>query len=262
MYNSIPIQLQQLFQFYVQLITYELGDVVYGIYIYGSVALGHFNEEKSDIDFMTFLNRDLTEDELKKLKGVHDKLNTISPYAEKLEGEYINVQDVRIGNYSREYPYFAYGKYQGVVGIKTFSLFQIKERGLKIYGEDFSTIVNEIEWFDIRNDLGERLNEYWIKKGKNPLILMFDGWISLIVLTLCRIYYILEKETVASKFDSAEFVIENVDEKYTLLIQEAMRIQQNTSSVSLFSSKLERKKITRQFVEYMVNTCNERFKLA
>lgn len=261
MHNSMPMELQQLLHTYVQMISCELGDLVHGIYIYGSVALGHFNSEKSDIDFMTFLKRDISEDELKTIKGIHEKLNTSSPYADRLEGEYINVSDIQNRNFSKEYPYFAFGKYHGVVGIKSFSLFQVKEKGLKIYGEDFNTIIDEISWNDIKNDLGKRLNEYWVKKGKNPLLLMFDGWISLVVLTLCRIYYVLERETVASKMESAEFIMQNIDEKYLMLIREALRIQYNTSKISLFKTKTDRKKAARQFVNYIVTTCNERFQL-
>jgi hypothetical protein len=243
------------------MLSYELGDIVHGVYIYGSVALGHFNKEKSDIDFMTFLKRDITEVELKTIKSIHEKLNSVSVYADRLEGEYINFQDIQNRNYSKEYPYFAFGRYHGVVGIKSFSLFQVKEKGLKIYGEDFNTIIDEINWHDIKNDLAKRLNEYWIKKGKNPLLLMFDGWVSLIVLTLCRIYYVLERESIASKMESAEFIMKSIDEKYLLLIREALRIQYNTSKKSLFNTKTERKKVARQFVNYIVTTCNERFQL-
>lgn len=261
MHNSLPMELQQLFQSYVQALSYELGDIVHGVYIYGSVALGYFNNEKSDIDFMTFLKRDLSEDEFKKIKAIHEDLISSNIYADRLEGEYINIQDIQNQNYSKECPYFAFGKYHGAVGIKSFSLFQVKEKGLKIYGEDFNTIVNDIDWNDVKKDLGKRLNEYWTKKGNSSLLLMLDAWISLIVLTLCRIYYVLEKKAVSSKMESAEFVIQNIDEKYHTLIKEALRIQYDTSKKSLFTKKNERKKLTREFVDHMVNNCNERFQL-
>ncbi|WP_343070868.1 nucleotidyltransferase domain-containing protein [Bacillus sp. REN10] len=81
---NIPNEVNSLLLDYTNLLKAELSDVIYGVYLYGSIALSAFDERKSDVDFITILKRSLTNTELDRLSRLHQKVKKINPLAEKL----------------------------------------------------------------------------------------------------------------------------------------------------------------------------------
>ena len=56
-----------------------LGDNLSGIYLHGSAAMGCFNEEKSDIDLLVVINRDMSDDDKLKFMNMVVELNDFAP---------------------------------------------------------------------------------------------------------------------------------------------------------------------------------------
>ena len=68
-------------------------DRIQGIYLYGSHALGAFDPDKSDIDFITVLNDEIGKDDVEKLKVVHLRSNS-HHYGAKMDGCYLTVDQI------------------------------------------------------------------------------------------------------------------------------------------------------------------------
>lgn len=67
---------------YVQTVRAALPEIVYGVYLYGSAALDAFDPARSDVDFMTVLQRPLTAHELCTLCRQHERLRATQPLAD------------------------------------------------------------------------------------------------------------------------------------------------------------------------------------
>ncbi len=253
----IPVEIQSLLSSYVNLLKCEFGDALVGVYIYGSVVTGYFKKEYSDIDFMTVINRNLNSSDVDIIQTIHRKLNKSNVYGYLLEGEYVNSNDIKDGIPNGQYPYFAFGEFQGYVNLKSFAWFQLRERGIAYYGDDFCDLAGSISWDEVRAELLDRLNNYWPEKI-NWKVLFFDRWQALIVLSVCRVYYALEKKSTISKDGGGEYALTKLDSEWNPIIREALRIQ-NKSKNSYYKSKLKRFFDTRKFVRYVSGICSAQF---
>ncbi|HEX3029065.1 MAG TPA: nucleotidyltransferase domain-containing protein, partial [Clostridia bacterium] len=159
--KRIPNSLTYLLSKYYQLLEKEFGGSIHGVYIYGSIATGSYDDEKSDIDFMAVINGELTDERIERIKSVHKNLASIAPDALKMEGEYVNRYDLEQGRFDNKYPYIADGRFQEFVHLKYMTLFQVKEFGITLYGEEFSSIKCDISWKKVEEELKERLQGYW-----------------------------------------------------------------------------------------------------
>src|SRR5687768_7159341 len=67
-----------------------LGERFVGMYLYGSLALGDFNPETSDIDFLVVTESEVTGEALRALQEMHARVAAgTSKWASELEGSYI-----------------------------------------------------------------------------------------------------------------------------------------------------------------------------
>jgi predicted nucleotidyltransferase len=60
-----------------------LGDELVGVYLHGSLALGAFNPERSDVDFLVATEGDLSAEQVEALAALHLRLG------ERLDGSYL-----------------------------------------------------------------------------------------------------------------------------------------------------------------------------
>ena len=71
----IPTPIQPLIDAYLDALE-PLRSHFYGIYIFGSIALGAFEELESDIDIVALTQGEWTTPELEQLKAVHTQLDS------------------------------------------------------------------------------------------------------------------------------------------------------------------------------------------
>ncbi len=255
MNHSIPMEIQNLLNLYVESLVSEFGDAIFGVYIYGSLASGCFDMETSDIDFMTIIKKDLDEEEIKRIQSIHNKLIESSKYGKILEGEYVSLNDITNGMPKKQYPYFAFGKFQGFVKLKNFAWFQLSEKGINYYGTEFNSIAGNIDWKDVKKELLERLNQYW-PSVVNWRLIVSDKWIPLVVLSVCRVYYSLENKSTISKVGGGEYALTKLPTEWHPLIHEALRIHKKSQGKSLFKTRTERLKRVKEFVKFVSEATN------
>ncbi|MBK1812085.1 DUF4111 domain-containing protein [Clostridium sp. YIM B02505] len=260
----IPQKVEQVLFAYENELKCTFNNKIFGVYIYNSVALGNFDENKSDIDFITIINEDFNEVELKKIKLIHQKLLNAHKYASKMEGMYIRTDRVGKGNDEiSPYLYFSDKKLHeyGYYDINSVTWWTLKNYGIPIKSPDVSNLKLNIQWNDVITNMNHNLNYYWKRKLENKLIFMTDNWIEFSILTLCRILYTFENNKITSKTEAAEFAAKIVNEKYKKIISEALRIRTETSKKSLYTFRVTRLRDTRSFIEDIISYCNDKYNL-
>src|SRR5438128_9317001 len=67
-----------------------LREKLVGFYLYGSLSLGDFNPQSSDIDFLIVTTEEISGDLLEELRDMHASIAASGlRYADRLEGSYI-----------------------------------------------------------------------------------------------------------------------------------------------------------------------------
>src|SRR5712692_11436147 len=107
----IPPLIQPLLDAYLKALE-PLRDYFYGIYIYGSIALGAFEEEESDIDIVALTQGEWSERELGQLARIYRRLVKEYPFGKRLAPMYVPLRDIGKCHTSLPpYPYASDGKF-------------------------------------------------------------------------------------------------------------------------------------------------------
>src|SRR2546425_2999446 len=88
METSVPVAIQPLIDAYLHALE-PLRTHFFGMYIYGSIALGAFEEQESDIDILALTQGEWSSLELKQLKALHTHLTKAYPLGKRLEVFYV-----------------------------------------------------------------------------------------------------------------------------------------------------------------------------
>lgn len=83
----IPIEIQPLMQKYLHLLaSKDIRIHPVGVFLIGSIALGAFSPDTSDLDFITVMQEDEIDPVIDKLAEVHRELNRIDVFGRKMDG--------------------------------------------------------------------------------------------------------------------------------------------------------------------------------
>ncbi|MFF0829431.1 aminoglycoside adenylyltransferase domain-containing protein [Brevibacillus sp. NPDC003359] len=250
----IPESVRPLLRDYTQRLKAELPDLIYGVYLYGSIALSGFEEENSDIDFVTLLHRGVTNAEIETLENIHHALLNANPLAKRMDGMYIRLDDIGKTNPSLEpYPYCDSGAFKpsGHYDVNHVTWWVLKQQGITVMGKSVEELHIPTQWFDVGETMKYNVHEYWAPKGNSLLKFWLDGWVEFAVLTLCRIYYALFHEDIIPKRNAVEQALQELPSEWHLLLRESLRIRYHSNEPSLFPSRIKRAKETQRFIRYI-----------
>jgi predicted nucleotidyltransferase len=200
-----------------------LGDAFVGAYVTGSFALGA-GDEQSDVDFVVVIGRELTADEERKLRALHDELPTRDGHWTKhLEGSYAPRADLEtIDALGRTRLYNDHGhrdmQWDDPCN-RPEHRWTLRERGLALAGPDPKTFVAAVPADVLRSSMGAAIESFI------PDLL---GWTTLdiawtqryAVTTLCRMLYTLDAGEVASKPQALAWALDELDSKWRPLIEQ------------------------------------------
>ena len=198
-----------------------------GLYLYGSLATGHFNPHQSDIDFVVATASDLTDQTTADLESMHMQLaSSGKQWATKLEGAYVPQYALR--RYDPEYPPFPtinegqfYLDRQGSDWIIQRHI--LREFGATVAGPDIAGFIDPVRPRGLRASVQAVLGEWWEPMIRDPSRLERPEYQPFAVLSMCRALYTLEYGEAVSKADAATWAISELDAKWKDLIQQAMR---------------------------------------
>ncbi|AIE81454.1 nucleotidyltransferase domain protein [Bacillus cereus] len=148
--HALPKEVEQLMeQYIVGLKEIFLDEKIVGVYIYGSIALGAFHAETSDVDFVTVISDPVNEAEKQQLVELHKKLSG-STLGKRMDGMYIPLAD--LGKYNdemNEYVYCADGKANiGHWDINAVTWWTLKNQGITVIGKAKEDLSFQIRWDD------------------------------------------------------------------------------------------------------------------
>ncbi len=212
---------------------------IQSVYILGSLAVGEFDDESSDIDLLVIINQMFTKDEYDMLDQLHKKIRQINNRT-RLEVSYIT-SDLVVSDYGFNRLYYnSKLRYEKTGPEWIFDKLMLKESGILIYGKKVDTYLINIKKEDIKNAAKDILFDDIIPLLEGPEL--NKEYSIFLILTICRIYYTLKTGETKSKKYSSDWAIKRVSNEYSEIITKA---KENNYSGGLY-----------KFYEYMMEKMN------
>ena len=202
-----------------------LADQLAAFYLGGSLALGDFNPQHSDIDFAVITREELPPDIVAALEQMHARLwATGTRWARKLDGSYVPQQVIR-----HWAPDSAPGPFveaaescvtqQGSAVIQRHILCK---HGVVVVGPKPHTLIDPVGALELRGAVQDMLARWWQPLLDDPSWLQERSKQPFAVLTMCRMLYTYEHGAVASKPTAARWCREAMDAQQRNLIDWAL----------------------------------------
>jgi predicted nucleotidyltransferase len=204
-----------------------LGDLMVGVYLHGSLAIGDFDPLRSDIDFLVAVHEVIPERLVGELGNTHASLITSRlPWVEKLEGSYIPVEALRrYDPVNSKHPAL---RVDGSFAIDLHGpdwIIQrhvLREKGISLYGPNPKTLIDPVSPDAVRWAARETLLEWWALQLEKPFRLLKRDYQAYAILTMCRALYTLEHGEVVSKPAAAKWAVNVLEDRWQGLIERSL----------------------------------------
>jgi predicted nucleotidyltransferase len=222
-----------------------LGNQLVGMYLYGSLSSGDFNQETSDIDFLVVTTSTLSDRAIAELRSMHQRIwKSGQKWASKLEGSYIPKRDIRRHNpHSTPCPTVNEGKFyldqRGSDWI--IQRHVIREQGIVLAGPDPKTLIDPVSPEDIRHAVKGVLQEWWFPMLEDPSWLKNHGseYHAFAILTMCRALYALQHGTIVSKPVAARWAQKELGDRWSQVIEQSLSQEVDYEDHDLYNESLE-----------------------
>ncbi len=204
-----------------------LGERWVGTYVNGSLALGDFRPETSDVDFLVAVSGELPEDDVLALAAMHARLRARGgEWACRLEGSYIPLAALRRQDPAHAWPpaLRADGTF-AVDGHGPEWVIQrhiLREHGRVVAGPPPGTLIDPVTTEDLKRAVRDNLREWWAPMVGDPSHLATPEYRAYAVLTMCRSLYTLETGAIATKPAAARWAASRLDATWAPLIEGAI----------------------------------------
>lgn len=258
---SLPEEVKGLMEQYVKgLQDIFLHKQLVGVYVYGSIALGAFHLETSDVDFVTVTREMVSEAEKIQIVELHKKLST-STLGKRMDGMYIPLAD--LGKYNEEmtqYVYCAEGKASvGHWDVNAVTWWTLKNQGITVMGKEASELPFQAPWSDVIKTMKYNVEQYWSEKALRPYLFLIEEWVESAVVTMGRILYTLDHETIVSKDVGLQYMIRSTSGEWEPLLREVERIRNNKEAKRTISI-WRRANMTKKYLFSGIEECKKKWK--
>lgn len=204
-----------------------LHEKLVGFYLYGSLSLGDFDPESSDIDFLIVTSEELSEKVLEDLRDMHVSIAASGlPYARRLEGSYIPRTALRRYDPQNAFhPTISVDWEFHVDQHKSNWVIErhiVREHGIIVWGPSPKTLIEPISLQELREAVCEMLKEFWQVQLTESEWLRPRDYQAFAVLTMCRALYTLSQGAVVSKPEAALWVSQTLDPQWRAIIERAL----------------------------------------
>lgn len=203
-----------------------LGDQFVGMYLYGSLALGDFDPETSDIDFIVVSSDNLPEETIESLKKMHKVLwERKMLWADKLEGCYVP-KHVLYEHEDRgslclmlneEQFFFASLEVDWILNRHI-----LYEQGVVVAGPSPDTMIKLVTSDQLKEVILEEFRTRWRPFTEDSQLFSRQHYQPFVVLTMCRAIYTFINGVIATKKVSAKWALINLDTEWSELITRAL----------------------------------------
>ncbi len=202
-----------------------LGDHFVGLYLYGSLASGDFDPQRSDIDFVVTAAAELTEQMIQALEAMHAHLAASGlKWAVKLEGSYIPQHALRrYDPAAAPCPQINEGKFYVARHGSDWVIqrYILREQGVVVDGPALQPLIDPVHPDELRQAVLGILREWWAPMLDYPTWLRGGEYQAYAILTMCRALYTLEHGSIVSKPVAARWAQKALDECWAGLIEHA-----------------------------------------
>jgi predicted nucleotidyltransferase len=235
-----------------------LGDQFVGMYLFGSLANGGFDEH-SDIDVLIVTAGELSATAFSSLKELHQRINRLdSPWANQIEASYIPQTALRrFDPMNKLYPHMdrGNGEVLHMMSHESDWIIQrhlLREHGIAMRGPNLQDLIEPVSPDELRQAIVDVL-PLWVRPIlDDPSQIDKRGYQSFIVLSLCRMLYTLKHGKVLSKAAAAKWAQQHLDHKWVSLIERALIGRQNSN----MDASSEDIKGTLDMVRYVLDQTN------
>jgi len=168
--KTSPSEVNEILNALLSALQTALADNLIGVYLCGSLATGDFIET-SDIDFVVAIERPVSDAEVGALIEMHARLAALpNPYADRLEGAYIDRASLRRFEPGREFLTIECETPLRWKEHETSSLIEryvLREKSVALLGPDPKSLIDLISSEELRAGIRRRLHE-WATWAANP----------------------------------------------------------------------------------------------
>jgi ADP-ribose pyrophosphatase YjhB (NUDIX family) len=208
-----------------------LGARLIGLYVGGSLAIGDFAPDRSDVDFVAVTDGEIGDDDGPRLAALHARLAAgPSRWGDELEGSYVSLAAlVAPGLRAIRHPYIDRGTGSlGVIateaGYWEIQRWLLREHGIAVAGPSLRDAIGPVGPDRLRAAVVDILREWWLPMVADPRRLSGSrfGYRCYAVLTMCRMLYTLAHGTVVTKPAAARWAAATLGPRWTPLIERAL----------------------------------------
>jgi predicted nucleotidyltransferase len=160
---------------------------VTGIYLYGSLCLGGFDADSSDIDLLAITPQVLSTQEIDRLRCLHATLEEAFPLANHLEAAYLPLPFATPeASSDAVYPVVRDGNFlvESVGDVNAVTWWQIHHLGLTLRGPHPSSLALPASWDAVEAAMHHNLTTYWAARAVEPVRFLDEYWVQFVVTTL------------------------------------------------------------------------------
>lgn len=215
-----------------------LGERLVGIYLYGSLTTGAF-DDASDIDLLVVTDTILPEVMVGQLRDLHQRFASgDSVWATEFEVSYIPKAPVRrYDGIDMVHPRLDRGRGEKLYLMSHDSDWVVqrhlaRELGVALVGPPPDTLIDPVTPNDMRRAMRDLLRTWNEALRADATGLQRTGDQSYRVLSLCRILFTLEEGKVASKPAAARWAMERLESRWCPLIVRALAGRQKPEATT------------------------------
>lgn len=200
-----------------------------GFYLTGSLTYGGFNKSTSDLDFIVILKEPLFDNQRKKIKAMHAKIEKLYPeWQRRIEVPYL-LQSLLVDTKPPQIPQPSYNAGELWEPDPTYDdnwlvdLYALREYGAALLGPEPKSLIPPIKMADVRRVSSQDLHNRWQKKLDSPKPFgagehwSIDLMQAYSVLTMCRKLYRAENDGSDSKPISSKWAKQNYPDRKGLI---------------------------------------------
>jgi hypothetical protein len=261
MNTQLPAPIQPLLSEYQALLARDVPELVEACYLHGSIALGAFNADRSDIDFLALLRRPPTDEEIAALGAIHHALAAKYPRW-PLEGSYLQWHDLgQLPEAVAPYPHVEQGTFHasGHYDLNLVTWWVLKQHGIGLIGPAAQTLPFEVDLTELLARMHENLHSYWHSWTRQPsrmVRLLSDDGFQCAVLGVSRLWYTFREHAITSKTGAGRYALEHMPTRWHPLIREAIAVREHNYHAS-YVWHFFRAYAAVQFLKYVIAVCDE-----
>jgi predicted nucleotidyltransferase len=228
MASDRPSDVDDVLRVFSQLARGVLEERFVGMYLYGSLATGDFDPDRSDIDFVVVADGELTPVQIAALTKAHDRFaESGSPWAIEVDGSYIPREALRRYDSSRA-RHLHVERGVGKLRMEHFGpdwVIQrqvLREHGVALAGPPPATLIDPVHPDEIFEAVRAVALDAWAPLGEDLASLSHWGGQVFAILTMCRLLHTLETGDLASKQAAGRWARQVLGEPSASLIDRAL----------------------------------------